>query len=115
MADPDQDIQEDDASSVFVYEKDKPVEFEDEKPGEPRRGCSQVFRHYDWSFLICVGVANFAQGFRRLLELGLYFVFKEKLGLQPGEITLLLGIMAFPMSSIVTPLFRVFPSGLEFC
>ena len=30
------------------------------------------------------------------MELGLYYVFKDKLGLQPGEITLLLGIMAFP-------------------
>ena len=30
------------------------------------------------------------------MELGLYYVFKDKLGLQPAEITLLLGIMAFP-------------------
>lgn len=59
-------------------------------------GFWQVFVKYDASFLIAVIVCNFAQGFRRLLELGLYYVFKDKLGLQPGEITFLLGIMAFP-------------------
>ena len=56
----------------------------------------EVFVSYDISFLIVISICNFAQGFRRLLELGLYYVFKDKLGLQPGEITLLLGIMAFP-------------------
>ena len=55
-----------------------------------------VFKHNDLSFLLVISICNFAQGFRRLLELGLYFVFKDKLGLQPGEITLLLGLMAFP-------------------
>jgi len=56
----------------------------------------KVFDYFDASFLIVINVCNFAQGFRRLLELGLYFLFKDKLGLQPGEITLLLGIMALP-------------------
>jgi MFS family permease len=55
-----------------------------------------VFEYNDLSFLIVICICNFAQGFRRLLELGLYYVFKDKLGLQPGEITMLLGIMAFP-------------------
>ena len=55
-----------------------------------------VFEYFDASFLIVICTSNFAQGFRRLLELGLYYVFKDKLGLQPGEVTLLLGIMAFP-------------------
>lgn len=83
MADPDRNIQEDDnvLSSIFKYDENKAVEYEEEAPGKPKRGCGQVFWFYDWSFLICVGVSNFAQGFRRLLELGLYFVFKEKLGL----------------------------------
>ena len=55
-----------------------------------------VFEHFDWTLLTVIFVCNFAQGFRRLLELGLYIVFKEKLGLQAGEITLLLAIMALP-------------------
>ena len=55
-----------------------------------------VFEYFDASFLVVICTSNFAQGFRRLLELGLYYVFKDKLGLQPGEVTLLLGIMAFP-------------------
>lgn len=59
-------------------------------------GLWSVFVNYDASFLVACIICNFAQGFRRLLELGLYYVFKEKLGLQPGEITFLLGIMAFP-------------------
>ena len=60
------------------------------------RSLSVFFKSYDFSFLCCVWLTNFAIGFRRLLELGLYYVFKEKLGLQPAEITLLIGLMAFP-------------------
>jgi hypothetical protein len=41
----------------------------------------EVFVSYDASFLIVIFICNFAQGFRRLLELGLYYVFKDKLGL----------------------------------
>ena len=41
-------------------------------------------------------ITNFGEGFRRLLELGLYITFKDKLGLEPAEITFLLSIMAFP-------------------
>ena len=40
-----------------------------------------VFEYFDASFLIVICTSNFAQGFRRLLELGLYYVFKDKLGL----------------------------------
>ena len=40
-----------------------------------------VFEYNDCSFLLVICICNFAQGFRRLLELGLYFVFKDKLGL----------------------------------
>lgn len=40
-----------------------------------------VFEIYDFSFLLVTFMSNFAQGFRRLLELGLYYVFKEKLGM----------------------------------
>ena len=72
-----------------------------------------VFEYYDISFLIVISVCNFAQGFRRLLELGLYFVFKDKLGLQPGEITLLLGIMAFPW--IAKIFLAVFSDNVSCC
>lgn len=40
-----------------------------------------IFSQYDISFLVVISLCNFVQGFRRLLELGLYFVFKDKLGL----------------------------------
>ena len=40
-----------------------------------------VFEYFDASFLVVICTSNFAQGFRRLLELGLYYVFKDKLGL----------------------------------
>jgi len=35
-------------------------------------------------------------GFRRMFELGLYFLFQDYLHLNPAEITFLLSIMAFP-------------------
>ena len=61
MADPDKNIQEDEISSIFQYDKNKAIEFEEEDPGgTPRRGCCQIFSFYDWSFLICVGISNFA-------------------------------------------------------
>lgn len=40
-----------------------------------------VFEIYDCSFITVIAMSNFVQGFRRLLELGLYYVFKDKLGL----------------------------------
>lgn len=55
-----------------------------------------IFDTFDLSFLVVISVTNFAEGFRRLLELGLYIIFKDKLKLEPAEITFLLGIMAFP-------------------
>ena len=55
-----------------------------------------VFDLFDFSFLCVVFFENFNQGFRRLLEYGLYNVFSHKLGLEPGEVTLLLGLMALP-------------------
>lgn len=43
-----------------------------------------------------ITICNFAQGFKRLVDLGLYFVFKEKLGLEPSQIEILIGIINFP-------------------
>lgn len=40
-----------------------------------------IFEYFDWSFLVVIFTSNFAQGFRRLLEFGLYYIFKDKLGL----------------------------------
>ena len=79
------------SSNIYNSAGDKQVDRD-----EGDSGFWMVFIDYDTSFLIAVIVCNFAQGFRRLLELGLYYVFKDKLNLQPGEITFLLGIMAFP-------------------
>ena len=41
-------------------------------------------------------LCNTAQGFKRLLDLGLYQIFKDKLGLQPAEIEILVSIINFP-------------------
>ena len=73
----------------------------------------QVFDDFDCSFIVVIFVCNFAQGFRRLLELGLYFLFKDKLGLQPGEITLLLGIMAFPW--VLKVFLAIFADNVSCC
>lgn len=78
------------SSSEYTYQT------KDVEDGDESANFISVFEIYDFSFLVVIFICNFAQGFRRLLELGLYFVFKEKLGLQPAEVTLLLGIMAFP-------------------
>lgn len=72
-----------------------------------------VFEIYEFSFLLVIYICNFAQGFRRLLELGLYYVFKEKLGLQPGEVTLLLGIMAFPW--VLKIFLAIFADNISCC
>ena len=48
-----------------------------------------------------------------MLELGLYYVFKDKLGLQPSEVTLLLGIMAFPW--IAKFALAIVSDNLTFC
>jgi len=52
-----------------------------EESAENNNNFMSVFEHNDLSFLLVISICNFAQGFRRLLELGLYFVFKDKLGL----------------------------------
>jgi hypothetical protein len=54
------------------------------------------FNIYDPLFIALITICNFTQGFRRLVELGLYFILRDKLKLQPSEISVLMGIMAFP-------------------
>jgi len=83
-------------SSSFSKYKTSLDKMREDSDTDEGAGFWQSIGQFDISFLVVISVCNFAQGFRRLLELGLYYVFKEKLGLQPGEITLLLGIMAFP-------------------
>lgn len=63
------------SSSVIYNDKKDKIDLD-----ESVNFCS-VFEIYDMSFLTVIFICNFAQGFRRLLELGLYFVFKEKLRL----------------------------------
>lgn len=67
---------------------------------------------YENSFLTVVFLCNFAQGFKRLLDLGLYFVYKEKLGLQPSEIEILLGVINFPW--VVKMLFGLISDNYTF-
>lgn len=64
------------SASEFEYNT---KDTEDDEPGSTN--FLSVFEIYECSFLIVIFICNFAQGFRRLLELGLYIVFKEKLGL----------------------------------
>ena len=64
--------------------------------GERRATFCSIFKTFDKSFLFIIACTNFALGFRRILELGLYVLFTAKFHLQPGKITALLGIMASP-------------------
>ena len=72
-----------------------------------------VFKQFDTSFLFVVAIENFTQGFRRMLEFGLYIVFQHKLNLEPGEVTLLLGIMAFPWCLMI--FFAIFADSVTCC
>ena len=56
----------------------------------------KIYETYEASMINVITICNFAQGFKRLVDLGLYFVFKDKLGLQPSEIEILIGIINFP-------------------
>ena len=62
----------------------------------PSANLLSVFETYDCSLLVVISVTNFAEGFRRLLELGLYIIFRNNLNLESSEITFLLSLMAFP-------------------
>ena len=59
-----------------------------------------------------ITLCNFAQGFKRLLDLGLYFVFKDKLKLQPAEIEMLIGIINMPW--VVKVVFGVISDNYTF-
>ena len=48
------------------------------------------------SFLVCAILCNVAQGLKRLIDLGLYQIYKDRLGLEPAEIELLVSIINFP-------------------
>lgn len=63
--------------SSFQYDTD----LNKEDDGDDSNYLWHVFTQFDCSFLVVISICNFAQGFRRLLELGLYYVFKDKLGL----------------------------------
>jgi hypothetical protein len=60
------------------------------------KGKQGPFGYYENSFLAVISICNFAQGFKRLIDLGLYYIYKDQLHLQPGEIEVLLGIINFP-------------------
>ena len=51
---------------------------------------------FDGSLLSTIFLVHFTLGFMRLLVLGMYVLFNEKLGLQPAETTLLIGITITP-------------------
>ena len=71
------------------------------------------FQTYETSFLLMCCLCNFGQGFKRLVDLGLYAVFKNRLNLQPTEIELLLGIINFPW--VIKILFAVVIDNVTFC
>ena len=80
------------SSDIVSYGYDMNKDMEE----RPSANFLSIFETFDLSLLIVIAVTNSAEGFRRLLELGLYITFKDKLGLEPGEITFLLSIMALP-------------------
>ena len=71
--------------------EDKNLDFQNENDG-----ILSLYKTFDPSMINVISICNFAQGFKRLVDLGLYFVYKDKLGLQPSEIEILIGIINFP-------------------
>ena len=55
-----------------------------------------VFSDYDASFVWVLSITSFALGFRRILELGLFYFLKDKLNLDAKEITFWFGIITLP-------------------
>ena len=70
------------------------------------------YQQYDNSFLNVIIICNVAQGFKRLVDLGLYYVFKDKLHLEPAEIEVLLGIINFPW--VVKMVFGIISDNMTF-
>ena len=69
----------------------------DEKEEEEEGGTDffSVFQ-FDTSMVVMISVIHLTIGFMRVAELGLYILFNEKLGLAPGEVTLLIAISIAP-------------------
>ena len=70
------------------------------------------YQQYDNSFLNVIIICNVAQGFKRLVDLGLYYVYKDKLHLEPAEIEVLLGIINFPW--VVKMVFGIISDNMTF-
>ena len=68
---------------------------------------------FDKSFILVIFMCNFANGFRRVIELGLYFIFYHKLSLDPSEVTFLLSLMAFPW--IIKIFLAIISDNITFC
>lgn len=72
-----------------------------------------MLQTYELSFLVMAVLCNFAQGFKRLIDLGLYHIYKEQMGLEPSEIEFLLGVISMPWVAKI--LFAIIVDNLTFC
>ena len=50
------------------------------------------------SFIFCLVLCNFIQGFKQLLDLTLLNIFKEKLNMEPAELQIYMAIISIPWS-----------------
>ena len=50
------------------------------------------------SFIFCIILCNFIQGFKQLLDLTLLNIFKEKLNMEPAELQVYMAIISIPWS-----------------
>lgn len=65
------------------------------------------------SFLVMAVLCNFAQGFKRLIDLGLYNIYKSRLHMEPSEIEFMLGIISVPWVAKI--LFAIVVDNLTMC
>ena len=72
-----------------------------------------VFSDYDTSFVWVLSLTSFGLGFRRLLELGLFYFLKDKLNLEAMEITFWFGIMTLPQ--ILKMFLAIFADCISCC
>lgn len=63
---------------------------------QEKKPAKSMLETYEISFLVMAILCNFAQGFKRLIDLGLYNIYKERLGLEPSEIEFMLGLISMP-------------------
>lgn len=57
-----------------------------------------VWEQFDKSFIVCLFLCNFSQGFKQFLDLSLLNLFKNTLKLDVGEVQIFMGLISVPWS-----------------